>query len=89
MQRSVLFVCVVPAGPVLAECVVWCGVVWCGGVPVAAKPVLQFFQKASQAELQSAGAVRPDGTVLIDTGVSRVVLPCQCAMIMRLVGDCR
>jgi hypothetical protein len=32
-------------------------------------PVTRFFQKASVAEMASAGAVRPDGTVLIDSGV--------------------
>ena len=34
-----------------------------------ASPVTKFFQKASVAEMTAAGAVRPDGTVLIDSGV--------------------
>jgi hypothetical protein len=34
-----------------------------------ASPVTKFFQKASVAEMRAAGAVRPDGTVLIDSGV--------------------
>lgn len=32
-------------------------------------PVQKFWQKASVEELTAAGAVRPDGTVLIDSGV--------------------
>ena len=39
-----------------------------GGVGGAA-PVAKFWQKASVPELAAAGAVRPDGTVLIDSGV--------------------